>query len=96
MKKADFAKKYSPELQQKMRDRYKTPEIREAITFFVMQAVSYLGQVRSKKYIIGYLLTKLAPHGCTMEEVEYVYDMAQATYNNHQKFAAAVASNGNN
>lgn len=84
----------SPELRQKMKDRLAVPEIRQAMAFWVMQAVNQLGAVRSEKQIVGYLLEKLAPHGCTIEEAQYVYQVAANEFNRTQKMILSVSSNG--
>lgn len=89
--KPSFAQKYSPELQQRIKDRLKVPEIREAMTYWVMQCVEKLGQVKSRKHILGFLLHRLAPHGATLEECEYLLDVALATWENQRKYAVGIA-----
>lgn len=91
-KQPDFIKRYSPELQQRIKDRLQVPEIREAMSYWVMAAVEKLGQVKSRKHIIGYLLAKLAPHGCTLPEVEYIFDVAWATYQKQRRFSVEISS----
>lgn len=85
----------SPELRQRMKDRLAVPEIKQAMTFWVMQAVNQLGMVRSEKQIVGYLLEKLAPHGCTIEEARYVYKVAANEFAKTQKLMQEVNSGGN-
>lgn len=86
----------SPEVKQRMRDRLQVPEIREALTFWVMQCVEKLGQVRSKRHIIGFLLHRLAPHGCSIEEAEYIYETAVRTYEKQMKLSLSIVTNGDN
>lgn len=90
-----FIDKYSPEFQQRIKDRLQIPEIRQAMSFWVAQAINRLGQVKSQKQIKAYLLDKLGDHGCTLEEVSYIMDVAQETFNKQQELAASVTSNGN-
>lgn len=84
----------SPEVKQRMKDRLEVPEIREALTFWVMQCVEKLGQVKSKRHIIGFLLSRLAPYGCSVEEAEFVYETAVRTYEKQRKLAMSIATNG--
>lgn len=85
----------SPELRQRMRDRLAIPEIKQAMTFWVMQCVEKLGQTKSKKHILGFLLHRLAPHGCTMPEVEYIYSVALETYEKQRRHAIEISLSGN-
>lgn len=84
----------TPELRQRMKDRLAVPEIKQAMTFWVMQAVNQLGAVRSEKQIVAYLLEKMAPFGCTVDEATYIYRVATNEFNRTQKMMLSISSNG--
>lgn len=94
MNKLDFAKNHPPEVRETIRKMHSVPIIRQAVAFYVMQAVEQMGQARGRKQIIAFLLEKLAPHRFTIPEVEYLYDMAKSTWE-RDKGVIVVASSAN-
>lgn len=84
----------SPELRQRMKDRLAVPEIKQAMAFWVAQACNQLGEVRSENQIVSYLLEKLAPYGCQIEEARYIYKVAVNEFRKTQKMVQSLTSNG--
>lgn len=78
----------TPELKAKLSD----PAVKKAITYWVMQCVSRMGQVKSERQIKQELLQRLggrtSPAG-----VEYIYRLAVMQFNKQKKITQSIMSN---